>query len=456
LHSHLTDAERHWHWRQIADGRVQVVVGARSAVFAPTPNLALIIIDEEHEPSYKQGSSPRYHARDVAEALARRKGATLVLGSASLSMETRDRCERGEYRLVELPERVTGRPMPEVAVVDLGAEFTSGNRSMLSRTLVEALARVHAQGEKAVVFLNRRGFASFLLCRECGFVPACDSCTTSMTYHEVGSRLMCHHCGATRPVPPTCPSCGSAYLRQFGAGTQRVEDELGKLFGDWPVIRMDADTTKGRGDHERLLAAFDRLASGVLLGTQMIAKGLDFPEVTLVGVISADVTLNMPDYRAAERTYQLLEQVAGRAGRGEKPGRVVIQTYWPDHRAIVAAATHDAQLFYQAERQEREALAYPPYGSLANVLLWGRDGAHVAQRASLVAEALARAVPRDWSVLGPSPAPLSRLRGAWRWHALVKAPRDAEIGAVLAEALDSLAPDKSVSLTVDVDPLDLL
>ncbi len=248
-----------------------------------------------------------------------------------------------------MPDRVAERPLPPVTVVDLAAEFSSGNRSMFSRELASALATVRDAGEKAVLFLNRRGFASFLLCRECGFVPTCDSCSISMTYHDAGSRLACHHCGATRAVPAACPRCSSPYLRQFGAGTQRVESELKLLLGEWPVVRMDADTTRGKGAHERSLAAFEALDSGVLLGTQMIAKGLDYPDVTLVGVVSADVTLNLPDFRAGERTYQLLEQVAGRAGRGERPGRVVVQTYWHDHPAIRAAAAHDPAVFYVPE-----------------------------------------------------------------------------------------------------------
>ncbi|HET6351161.1 MAG TPA: primosomal protein N', partial [Coriobacteriia bacterium] len=328
LHSRLSAGERYDQWDLARKGEARIVVGARSALFAPLTDVGLIVIDEEHESSYKQSSAPRYHAREVAEQLAKRFGATLVLGSASLSMETRERAATGDWTLVEMPDRVEGRKMPDVLVVDMGAEFGDGHRSMFSRPLIEALTQTRDAGSKAVLFLNRRGFASFLLCRECGYVPRCDSCATSLTFHDVGSRLMCHHCGSVRPVPPTCPECGSPYLRQFGAGTQRVETELNALLPDWPVVRMDADTTKGKGAHERLLAAFEGLESGVLLGTQMIAKGLDYPEVTLVGVVAADVTLNVPDFRAGERTYQLLEQVAGRAGRGDAPGRVVVQTYW--------------------------------------------------------------------------------------------------------------------------------
>ena len=307
------------------------------------------------------------------------------------------------------------------------------------------------------MFLNRRGFASFLLCRECGFVPRCDSCATSLTFHEVGARLACHHCGAVRAVPVTCPRCESPFLRKFGAGTQRVEAELTALVPGVPVVWMDADTTKGKGGHERALAAFESIhGAGVLLGTQMIAKGLDYPEVTLVGVINADTTLHLPDFRAAERTYQLLEQVAGRAGRGSEPGRVVVQTYWPEHPAIQAAAAHDPAIFYAQEEADRQALGYPPYGRLANVLAWGKDQAGVARACEALAASLRELAPDEWELLGPSPAPLSRLKGVWRWHVLLKAPSGSDVSSVLRAALKSADRVDGVSVACDVDPLDLL
>jgi len=456
LHSRLSPGERYDQWDLVRRGEARIAVGARSALFAPFPRLDLIVIDEEHESSYKQGSAPRYHARDVAAEFVRRTGATLVLGSASPSMEARQHCVAGEWTRVELPDRVTNRPLPPVVVVDMAAEFADGHRSMFSRPLIAALEGVAERGEKAVLFLNRRGFASFLLCRECGFVPECDSCTTSMTYHEVGSRLVCHHCGSKRPVPATCPRCSSPYLRQFGAGTQRVEAELATLLEGFPVVRMDADTTKGKGGHERALLEFEALSAGVLLGTQMIAKGLDYPEVTLVGVINADTTLHLPDFRAGERTYQLLEQVAGRAGRGTRQGEVVIQTYWPDHPAILAAASHDPALFYAEEEVVRGELAYPPFGRLANVLIWGAKSDDVARAAATVYSAIESAVPGEFRLLGPSPAPLSRVKNVWRWHVLVKAPTGADISAPLGRALKSLPKLGAVSVAVDVDPADLL
>jgi primosomal protein N' (replication factor Y) len=338
----------------------------------------------------------------------------------------------------------------------MAAEFERGHRSMFSRPLMSALEQIAADGSKAVLLLNRRGFASFLLCRECGFVPTCDSCSTSLTYHEVGSRLQCHHCGSVRAVPGTCPSCGSPYLRQFGSGTQRVQTELHDLMPQLAVVRMDADTTAGKGGHERALAEFEALSSGVLLGTQMIAKGLDYPEVTLVGVLNADTGLHLPDFRAGERTWQLLEQVSGRAGRGERPGRVVIQTYWPEHRAVRAAAAHDAALFVWPELDDRRELGYPPFGRLANVLVRGRDASAVATHAHRVADALREGVARGWSILGPSPCPLARVKAVYRWHVLVKAPADTDIATPVGTVMSGLRPPEGIAVAVDVDPVDLM
>lgn len=456
LHSRLSPGERYDQWDLVRSGAARIAVGARSALFAPFRDLRLIVIDEEHEGSYKQAQSPRYHARDVAAKLAEAHGAVLVLGSASPSMESAARCEGGEWTRVELPARVTGRPLPAVTVVDMKAEFAEGHRSMFSRELTAALSEVAESGGKAVLFLNRRGFASFMLCRECGFVPRCASCATSMTYHDVGKRLACHHCGAARSVPAECPECRSPYLRLFGTGTQRVEAELNALLPEFPVVRMDADTTRGKGAHERLLASFEALGSGALLGTQMIAKGLDYPDVSLVGVISADVTLHLPDFRASERTFQLLEQVAGRAGRGERPGRVIVQTYQPEHPAVCAAAAHDPAGFRRDESEARRELGYPPFGRLANVLVRGRSASAVRAGADTVCASVAARLPEGWVLLGPSPAPLERLKGVWRWHVLVKAPPAAPLGPLLNEALSACDLPEGVTVAPDVDPTDLL
>jgi primosomal protein N' (replication factor Y) len=455
LHSRLSAGERYDQWQLAANGEAKVVVGPRSALFAPLADLGLVVIDEEHEASYKQGSAPRYHAREVAERICGVRGAVLVLGTATPSLEARHAAHEGRYARVALPERVAG-VMPEVRVVDMAAEFREGHRSMFSRPLLDGLSQVEAAGEKAVLFLNRRGFASFLLCRECGFVPECDSCSVSLTYHETTGRLMCHHCAATAPVPVACPRCGSPYLRRFGAGTQRVEAELTAAFPSLPVVRMDADTTTGKGAHERLLAQFEALPSGVLLGTQMVAKGLDYPDVTLVGVVNADTTLHLPDFRAAERTFQLLEQVAGRAGRGENPGRVVIQTYWPDHAALRAVAVHDAEVLYAEEREQRLELGYPPYRRIANLLLTGGEEPAVRKAATEVAQRLRDGLPQGFDVLGPSPAPLARVKGSWRWHVVVKAGDARQLPSALRTALTGRRTVPGVSLAVDVDPADLL
>ena len=456
LHSRLSDGERLDQWDLIRTGECRVVVGARSALFSPVSELRLIVIDEEHDTSYKQGSSPRYHARDVAERIADSTGATLVLGSATPSLESLARVGEGAWSLLSMPERVNGASLPAVTVVDLTDEFASGNRSVFSAALVRELEQVREAGQKAVLLLNRRGYASFLLCRECGYVPSCDSCSTSMTYHETANHLRCHQCNAIAPVPGRCPECQSPYIRQFGAGTQRVEAELSQRFSGWPVVRMDADTTTGKRSHEDLLAEFRGLPSGVLLGTQMIAKGHDFPEVTLVGVISADTTLHLPDFLASERTYQLLAQVAGRAGRGREPGRVVIQTYWPDHPAIVAVAQHDRARFIDIELGARRELRYPPFARLANIVLSGPDQPEVAAFADSLAVALRGEIASDeCEVLGPAPCAISRAKRQYRHHLMVKAPRGYAVGAAIRAALAHAKPPKGVSVSVDVDPTSL-
>ena len=458
LHSRLSAGERYDQWDRVRAGDARVAIGPRSALFAPARDLRLVVIDEEHDGSYKQGSAPRYHARAVAERLCAASGAVLVLGSATPSFESRIAADEGRYVRVVLPDRVAGGTMPPVEVVDMAEEFREGGRSMFSRPLTTALEEVRDLGAKAVLFLNRRGFASFVLCRECGYVPHCDNCSVAMTYHDVGKKLICHHCGATQPLPARCPKCNSPYLRQFGTGTQRVEAELAAAVPGLPVVRMDADTTGGKGGHERRLAEFEAMRSGVLLGTQMVAKGLDYPEVELVGVINADTTLHMPDFRAAERTYQLLEQVSGRAGRSAAGGKVVIQTYWPDHPAIMAAAAHDPDAFYATELPLRRALGYPPCGRLARLVLTGKDNAAVRASAMAAVGSLtvaASSLP-GCVVLGPSPAPIAKVKEAWRWQALVKAPAGSDIASVVRTGLAAAPMRDGVSAAPDIDPVDML
>jgi len=456
LHSRLSPGERLDQWERIASGEARVAIGARSALFAPVRDLGLVVIDEEHEASYKQSSSPRYHARDVAMRLAGLRGAVVVLGSATPSMEALHAAQEGLMTRVELHERVGGGALPEVEIVDMGQEFLNGNRSIFSDRLLLELRRVAARREKAVLLLNRRGFASFLLCRECGHVPGCSRCSTSLTFHQSRAQLACHHCGVRAPAPAACPVCGSRYLRRFGAGTQRVAAEVESVVPGLPVVRMDADTTSSKGGHEHRLAEFEAQPFGVLVGTQMVAKGLDYPDVTLVGVVSADTTLHLPDLRAGERTYQMLEQVAGRAGRGARPGRVVIQTYWPAHPAIVAAARHDPELFYQAERADREALGFPPYGRMVNLIVTSPSADDVKARCAELADALRQRSPSSWEVLGPVPAPLARVKDRYRWHVLVKAPPGADVASTVRRALGATRRCGLSTLAIDVDPIDLM
>lgn len=475
FHSRLADGERLDQWDMVRSGAARVVVGARSALFCPFDDLGLIIIDEEHEQSYKQGSSPRYHAREVAAEMARRARCALVLGSATPSAEALARCRQGEvagqrWERVEMPERPGGSVLPEIIVADLRREFRGGSRSMFSRPLVDALREVVERREKAVLLHNRRGFAPFLLCRECGCVPTCNHCSTALTYHERTHTLECHTCGSTwkvRPYPAPgsrCPQCGSPYLAKMGLGTQQVEDALRNLLpDDVAVIRMDADSTKGKNGHARLLEEFDAAECAVLLGTQMIAKGLDFPEVTLVGVINADYALKMPDFRASERAFDLLEQVAGRAGRGERPGKVVIQTYLPHHPVIRAVASHDRSIFAADDLSTREAALYPPYVRLINVVCRGRS----EERTRAYAERLARAarrelaacpsgVPRLPQVLGPAPCVIERAKDRYRFHFMVKSPLDLDASAAIARALSEVGSDRAVTISIDVDPYDLM
>ncbi len=516
LHSRLSPGERFDQLDLVRCGGAHVVVGTRSALFAPLSELGLVIIDEEHESSYKQDRSPRYHARETAARLAALRHATLVLGSATPDLVTLSRCsdfghatsgaealrtrgagergaaghaprearggaggcgsegERGSgagdetfagnggralWRRVELPERANGGPMPRVEVVDLGAQFKDGQRSMFSPALRDALAGVCERGEKAVLLFNRRGFANFLLCRECGHTPECPNCAVSLSYHERGARLACHHCGHEEAVPGRCPVCGSPYLRKLGAGTEKVEQELSALLaGAAQVVRMDADTTRGKGAHERLLERFAGTSPAILLGTQMIAKGLDYPDVTLVGVLNADTSLKLPDYRAGERTWQLIEQVAGRCGRGKRAGRVIVQTYQPAHPAIRAAAAHDRALFADGELEGRRELGYPPFSRLANVLVWGLDEGEVSRSASRLFLSLSSAVQsagQDWELLGPAPCLLSRLKGRYRWHILVKGAPDADFSQVIGGVLAQKRGRGEVRVAVDVDPASL-
>ena len=455
LHSGLKNSQRYAEWQRLRMGEASVAVGARSAVFAPLQDLGLIVVDEEHEKTYKQEESPRYHAREVARERALRSGALLVLGSATPSVETYHRAKTGGAGYLRLGSRISGQPVPRINLVDMRAELKAGNRSIFSRALRRSLVDTVSRGEQAVLLLNRRGYASFLLCRTCGLVMKCPHCAVSLTVHHTSRRLVCHYCHHSRPAPSECPKCRDTRIRPMGTGTEKVEQAIRSTIAGARVLRMDADTTSRPGSHASMYEQFRRGGADILVGTQMVAKGWDVPSVTLVGVINADVALNLPDFRSGERTYQLLTQVAGRAGRGLRPATVLVQTYNPEHPSIVAAADGDEERFYKEELQLREGLALPPYSCLARILVRGPSPETVSRTAGRVAEA-ARAQGTGITVLGPGPAPFERLRGQYRWHVAVKAPGREE----LLEALRALplAEEErgNVRLIVDVDPESML
>lgn len=459
MHSRLSQGERYDEWRKIAAKQAKIAIGARSAIFAPFTNIGLIIIDEEHESSYKQEESPKYHARDVALRRGREHGAAVVLGSATPSLESYWDAHRGVYSLLEMPERVGGRPLPSVSIVDMRQELKDGNRAMFSRELREGIEKRLQRGEQSVLLLNRRGYSTFVMCRACGYTVECPHCDITMIYHRTSRHSRCHYCGYTEKATETCPSCGSEHIRYFGAGTQRVEEELAKLFPGIRTIRMDVDTTSQKGSHEKLLSAFREGKADVLLGTQMVAKGLDFPQVTLVGVISADTVLRLPDFRAAEKTFQLLTQVAGRAGRHSLPGEVIIQTYTPEHYSIQYASKHDFHGFARRELLSRKELAYPPYCRLAVATLAHEDISKLIPASERFAAELKKQLFAKPSgrleVFGPVPSPIPKLKDRYRFQLMVKYPKELNVAPALRAAGDALAAEVrrgKLSIQVDVDP----
>jgi primosomal protein N' (replication factor Y) len=457
LHSALSDGERFDEWERLRKGEADVVVGPRSALFAPMKDPALIVLDEEHDGSYKQAGVPRYHARESAQQRARLSGGCVVLGSATPSVESFHAGLTGGYRLLELPERVRQRPLPAVEVVNLLEEAKARPGTVFGKRLEESIRRRLADGEQVILFLNRRGYSAFLLCRDCGHVPHCPRCDVSLTLHRrrLGF-LLCHYCGHLRRAPNACPRCMGTRVLQFGLGTQRVEETVAELFPGARVARLDRDSTSGKDAHARIVNSVQTGEVDILIGTQMVTKGFDFPGVTLVGVVTADVALNMPDFRAAERAFQLLTQVSGRAGRGDRPGEVVVQTFNPEHPSIQAASRHDYRGFYAAEIRAREELGYPPFGSLARLLVTHLEEP-VAQDRIETAAGLLRPIAeaRGVELRGPAPCPLARLKDRYRHHLLLKAPSRQEVRAVLDRAWPEI--QKRVGgVIVDVEPVDLL
>jgi len=462
-HSGLSTGERYDTWRQMLSGEPQVVIGTRSAIFSPLPHLGLIILDEEHDSSFKQTQRlPTYHARTVAKWRAQLENCPLILGSATPSLETwkTQNESASQHRYLSLPERIYSRPLPPISVVDMRKELQQGNRSIFSEPLQKALRNLKTEGKQGILFIPRRGHSTFVSCRSCGYVIECPHCDVSLSYHythEGGTQtLRCHYCNHTQVQPSQCPACNSPYLKHFGTGTQRVKQALEQEFPELRALRFDSDTTRTKGAHRSLLQQFSNQEADLLVGTQMLTKGLDIEQVTLVAVVSADGVLHRSDYMAAERAFQTLAQVAGRAGRGNEPGQVIIQTYSPDHSVIEALRTHDYLRFAQAELENRYAYNYPPYGKLILLNLSGLDALEVQQTATLLADVCREmAGENDYEILGPAPASVMRIARRYRWQILLKFP---------PETTENELPDlmslyrfcpKGISLNIDVDPLDM-
>lgn len=458
LHSYLSAGERYDEWRRLKRGEARIAIGARSAVFAPVKNLGLIIIDEEHENTYKQGEYPYYHSREVALKRSKITGSTVILGSATPSLESYYLMRKGVFRLLELPERIKQKSLPPVELIDMREELRKGNTGIFSYQLQEAIRDALGRKEQALVFLNRRGYASFLFCRECGQAIKCKNCDITLTYHASIDKLRCHYCDFLMSRPASCPHCGGNYLREYGHGTERIEEELKELFPGAVIARMDLDTTGRKGAHQEILEKMERGEIDILVGTQMIAKGHDYPNIGVVGVISADTMLNIPDFRAAERTFQLLTQVAGRTGRGDKKGLVFIQTFNPEHYSIQAARNHDYLQFYQQEIENRKLFGYPPYTLLTNIIVRGEVEQQVIEAAMALDAFLQKYGKLILEVLGPGEAPIGKLRNNYRWQIILKFRSYKERNFVLTRLREFLVEKgrKEVVYNIDVDPLMML
>ena len=455
LHSVLTHGERGDRWRACRKGEVDVVVGARSAVFAPVKQLGLIVIDEEHEPSYKQEGDPRYHARDVAIQRAKMEGGAVVLGSATPSLESLYRARKGDYRIARLPERIGRRDMPLVEIVDMVGEARETKRvPVISRSLAQQMQKARSKREQSILFLNRRGYVTYVSCKRCEWVFRCRHCDVGMTFHKERHQAECHQCFATQPMPAVCPDCKVGTLNLMSLGTERIEEEIRTLFPGWKVARMDSDAMKTKRDYATALAAIAAGDTDVLVGTQMIAKGLDYPNVTVVGVVTADTAFHHPDFRAAERTFQLLTQVAGRAGRGPKGGRVIVQTWNPAHYAITCAARYDWNAFVDRELTFRQELNYPPFGELVRIVLSGANEEKVKEAAAKLGARLRDAIPPLLAeILGPKPAPIARIKNRWRYHFLIKAKDMGPARDELRKHASWFGGSRAIKVELDVDPV---
>ena len=460
IHSKLTPQQRSVEYRKIERGQVKLVIGARSAIFAPFKDIGLIVIDEEHESSYKSDKSPKYDAIEVAAKRAMAHGAAVILGSATPSVQDYYRCGKGIFTLLELPSRYNKVPLPKVSVVDMVDELKHGNRSLFSKELADDMAACLEKKKQVILFLNRRGYAAFVSCRDCGNVIKCPECGISMTYHKDAGSLICHYCGRKTSVPKKCPQCGSGIIGRFGAGTQQLEEKCRELFPQAYVERLDLDTVSAKGNLEKVLKGFADGKTDVLIGTQLIAKGLDFSNVGLVGVISADVSLNIPDFRSAERSFQLMTQAAGRAGRGEEQGKVVIQTCQPDHPAILSAAKQDYLKFYEGELAVRKAVGYPPFSDIFQIVISDEDCEKAERSADRCARRLRSTVPEGIAVLGPAISPINSIGGKYRYQLLVKSPAGMrrEISRIILQLRRSFTEDKTSAelMTTDINPYSFL
>jgi primosomal protein N' (replication factor Y) len=459
LHSGLSPGERLDQWHRIKRGMADIVVGARSAVFAPLSRLGLIVVDEEHDTSYKQQDEPHYHARDVALARGQMAGIAVLLGSATPSFESVHRAKEGVYRLFLLPERVHAKPLPSVTLVNMRQERASrevrGAPLIFSRRLADAIKETLTKGEQVLLFINRRGYARVLLCRECGFTLRCPHCSVSLIYHAVDARMRCHYCDHRERLPERCPKCGGFAFGLLGYGTQQVEAAARLLAPNTAIVRMDRDTTRRRRAHRQILKSVEQRQTQVLIGTQMVGKGHDFPGITLVGILSADASMQVPDFRAGERTYALLTQVAGRAGRGDRPGHVIVQTYNPDHYCILAARNHDYEALYRLERPLREKRGLPPFGFLVLLLVASSREGHAQEKAERLAGLLLERAASPLAVEGPAPAPIYRLKGRYRWQILAKGPDPSALHHWVMESIALLPPSGQAGIEIDVDPVDL-
>ena len=455
FHSKLSDGERFDEWYRVKEGKASLIIGARSAIFLPAKNLGLIIIDEEHENTYKSDQNPKYQTKEVAEYIAKLKGCKVILGSATPTIESYYRAISGEMKLVELNCRVDNRPMPEMTLVDMREELRSGNKSIFSRRLYVSMKEKLEKGEQIILFLNRRGFSTFVSCRSCGYVFQCEDCDISMTYHKNGF-LVCHYCGKTKQQPNLCPKCGSKYVKFFGAGTERVEEEVRRYFKNAKILRMDIDTTRAKDSHEKIYNAFKVGEADILIGTQMVSKGLDFPNVTLVGILAADMSLNIPDYRAAERSFQIITQVAGRAGRGDKEGEVIVQTYTPEHYSLQYAKKYNYEDFYEKEFTIRAMMGYPPFGRILLINGTGKNENELKNQMIYLGKRVKEKAEEfgGLEVLGPTPCIIYRIKENYRWQIIVKG----EFSAKFSKSIKDILYDKAnnvyndIRVSMDINP----